>query len=304
MKGKTRENEKENDRAFKTFYKGTFIGIAQAMPGISGGSIALVVGIYERMIFAIKSINFKFVPYLFMSILNRRYLKKAKDNFLSIDFPFILPLLAGAGLAFLGTIAVIRPILDKYPAHIYSFFFGLILASAGVIYSRIGGSNSKSISFGLVGFLFAFIFVGLGENLLSHSNPIIFLSGLIATCAMILPGVSGAFILLFLGQYRYMINALLSIEAHWIEVGAFTFGALLSLFLVSRPLSYALKKYRAPTMFFLTGLMTGALRLPYEKVIGAPAFLGDLPTTFAVILTGALGFFIVVFTEKQMHVEF
>lgn len=298
MGEKTKERKKEDNGAFETFYKGSFMGIAEAIPGISGGSIALIVGIYERLISAIKSIDFKFIPYFFISIWNRKYLKKTKDDFLSIDFSFLLPLVAGMGLAFLGAIIVIGPALEKYPAYIYSFFFGLILASAGVVYGRIGESNFRAFLAGIAGFLFAFLFVGLGKNVLGHANPIIFLSGFIAICAMILPGVSGAFMLLFLGQYEYMINALLSIRTYWIEVGTFMAGALLSLFLVSRPLSYALKKYRASTMFFLTGLMIGALRLPYEEVMDSPTFLEDPTITLGVVLIGGLGFFMVVFIQK------
>ncbi len=205
------------------------MGLADIVPGVSGGTIALISGIYERLIFAIKSINLEFIPLLFLSPLDRKYFEKAKDKFQKIDLAFLLPLGAGIGLAFLAASQVIRPALDDYPAYIYSFFFGLILISAHNVYQKIEKVSIESFTYGVIGTVFATIFVGLEGFSMGHELPVIFLAGFLAVCAMILPGISGSFIVLFLGQYEYMLEVLQSIHNHILEVSVFLTGSVISL---------------------------------------------------------------------------
>ncbi len=289
----------DEDGIFGTFLKGTSMGCADIVPGVSGGTIALILGIYERLIFAIKTIDFKFIPYFFLSSIDREYWGKARKNFSSIDFRFLIPLAAGMGLAFLVFSQIIPYFLDHFPAYIYSFFFGLILVSAGIVYGRIDRKNITTFVFGVFGFLFAFFFVGLPFFEIGHSLPIIFVSGFFAICAMILPGISGSFIVLFLNQYHYMLDVLKSLNVYWKDALVFMLGAVISLVSFSRLLSYLLKRYRSKILFFLSGLMIGALRLPFEEVVGTAGFLQEINVTLGVILAGLIGAGILVLLERE-----
>lgn len=275
------------------------MGLADIIPGVSGGTIALITGIYERLIFAIKSIDLRFLIYFLKATGDKKYLQKAKQNFLSIDFKFLIPLAIGMVSAFITASRIIPYLLKNFPAQIYSFFFSLILISAGIVYKKIGTKNIKTLIPGLVGFTFAFLFVGFEEIVIGHSLPIIFITGFLAICAMILPGISGSFIVLFLGQYKFMLNALRLIKIYWVEVAVFLAGALISLFSFSRLLSYLLKKYHPHTLFFLTGLMAGALRLPFEKIINVPGIYTNSITIIGTIISGIIGALLLIIVETQ-----
>jgi putative membrane protein len=185
---------------------------------------------------------------------------------------------------------VIKFLLESYPANTYAFFFGLILASAGFVYRHVSDIDYRTGASALVGFLFAFVFIGLKTLQASHSFPVIFFSGVIAICAMILPGISGAFILFFLGQYEYMLTALHSLDMPVIAV--FITGALVGLFGIVRVMGYLLRRHKSVTMAFLVGLMLGALRLPYQNIAASPH---SLPL---VLVSGAAGFFLVLILER------
>jgi len=267
------------------FLRGMFMGIADVIPGVSGGTVALITGIYARLIFAIRGINLRFLAYLL-----KGDAKKAKQDFLSMDFGLLIPLTMGIVIAFLIFSRVIRFLLTAFPANTYAFFFGLILASAVFVYRHVGGIDYKIIACGVCGGLFAFMFIGLESLQASHSLPVIFSSGMIAICAMILPGISGAFILFFLGQYEYMLAALHGLDLP--VIGVFLIGALIGLFSMARVLGYLLHSHKSVTMAFLVGLMLGALRLPYQNIV-SNAF--HLPL---VLVSGAAGFFAVIVLEK------
>lgn len=295
-----RENSENKDNPPETFLKGVFMGLSDIVPGVSGGTIALIVGIYERFIFAIKSINFRFVLYIFKSLSDRKYLKKARKSFFSIDFRFLFPLGAGIGSAFIAASFGISHVLHNYPAYIYSFFFGLILISAKIVYDRIEDPSPRGFIFLLIGFVFAFIFVDLEEITANHVLPLIFGAGFLAVCAMMLPGISGSFMVLFLGQYEYMIDALHSIQTHWTEIGVFLIGGLTGLLSFSRVISYFLRNYYEYTLLFLTGLMVGALRLPLKEVISAlPDSPESSPVLFGAILSGAVGVSLLYLITKK-----
>lgn len=267
------------------FLRGLFMGIADVIPGVSGGTVALITGIYERLIFAIKGLNIRFLLHLL-----KGDLPKAKKSFLDMDIGFLVPLALGIGTAFLIFSRVIGFLLETQPANTYAFFFGLILASAGFVYKHVSGIDRGTVISAICGGLFAFLFIGLETLQASHSLPVIFFSGMIAICAMILPGISGAFILLFLGQYEYMLAALHNMDSTLVAV--FMAGALVGLLSMVRVMGYLLRKHKSVTMAFLVGLMLGALRLPYQNVV-ASAF--SLPL---VLVSGIIGFFLVVILEK------
>lgn len=292
----TSENE---NNPYKFFLNGVFMGLADIIPGVSGGTIALILGIYERLISAIKSIDLKFIPFFFLSPFDRGYLERAKDNFLSIDLLFLIPLAVGIGSAFFGASYVILPVLKEYPGFIHAFFFGLILMSAKHVYGRTKKLGFRVLLPGVFGFIFAFFFVGLEGLGMSHTLPIIFISGLLAICAMMLPGISGSFIVYVLGQYKYLLGVLQSIIDRWIEAGVFVAGLLISLFSFSRVISYFLEKYHSGTLFFLTGLMIGALRKPFEEILEATGPSTNIFTLFGIFLCGFIGVFIVLMLERN-----
>jgi len=267
------------------FLRGLLMGMADIIPGVSGGTIALITGIYERLIFAIKGINIRFILHMLHG--NRR---KSREELLSMDLDFLATLFLGIVVAFLLLSGVIRFLMAAYPANTYAFFFGLILASAGFVYRYVRETNLKVLTSGVIGFLTAVVIIGLGSLQYTHSMPVIFFSGFIAICAMILPGISGAFILFFLGQYEYMLQALHSLDM--LSVSVFSTGAVLGLLVMSRVLGYLLKNYKSITMSFLVGIMLGALKMPYENITGSNFFLPY------VIASALGGFAVVVIVEK------
>ena len=242
------------------FLRGLFMGSADIVPGVSGGTIALITGIYERLIFAISSIKFSFIKPLLKGNLSDFKTKLIEE----IDFELFIPLALGIGIAFITLAKVISYLLDTHTANTFSFFLGLILASAYILYTKLDDLNIKLIVITAIGIILSYIFVGLNPIATNHSLIVIFISGLIAICAMILPGISGSFLLLLLGQYQYMLNALNS--KNLIEIFVFCIGALIGILGFSKLLNYLLEKYESATMAFLIGIMLGTLRLPVIKI--------------------------------------
>ncbi|TKJ17099.1 DUF368 domain-containing protein [Candidatus Woesearchaeota archaeon B3_Woes] len=273
---------------FLVMLRGFFMGIADIIPGVSGGTIALITGIYSKLIDTVSKIS-DFV--LSLIKLDKKNIKK---NFKKIDFWFILPLIIGIALAFLILSGVITFMLKSYTASTYSFFFGLILASSYFVYKKIKKINTKTITFFVIGLIFAFFFVDLGvTDKIGHSYSTLFFSGALAICAMILPGISGAFILLLLGQYEYVLNIIHNLEI--LKIIIFIIGAGTGLLLFSKLLNYLLKKHKSPTMAFLTGLMLGSLRLPYQNI--TQNLTSPLPSIIIVLI----GFFLVIILESSFN---
>ncbi|KZX14584.1 hypothetical protein MBFIL_08220 [Methanobrevibacter filiformis] len=273
------------------FIRGLFMGSADIIPGVSGGTIALITGIYERLVHAIGKINFKFIKPLFKGDFS-----EFKRSFLDeIDFQLFIPLLLGIAIAMLTLSKVISFLLEDYTAITFAFFLGLILASSYVLYKQIVHFSPKIILISIIGFVLAYIFVGLNPIATNHTLPVLFLSGMVAICAMILPGISGAFILLLLGQYHYMLNALNSFNL--VEVITFCVGALIGILGFSKLLDYLLQHHEEITLALLIGIMIGTLRIPVNQIttnIGGSLF--DI--AFCVILM-IVGFALIVLLEMK-----
>ena len=267
------------------FIKGLFMGIADIIPGVSGGTIALITGIYIRLVHAISGINLRFI-----SRLVKGDFEGVKKYIGDIDFQLFIPLLTGIGLAVFLMSNLLDYLLQNFEASTYAFFFGLILASAVLLYKQIKGFSVKIMIFSIAGFLAGFFLSGLATLQIGHSLPVIFLSGMIAICAMILPGISGAFMLLFLGMYDYMIDVLKNLQ--FLEIFIFILGALIGILAFSRVLNYILRKYESITISFLIGLMLGALRLLYDNVAST------MDSIVHVVISGLLGFLIILILMK------
>ncbi len=242
------------------FIKGILMGSADIVPGISGGTIALITNIYERLVKGISNINFSFVkPFL------KKDFKEFKLKlFDEVDFELFIPLILGICLAFIFLSGVIDYLLKVFPTYTYSFFLGLIIASVYVLYSKLEEINIKLIIITIIATALAYLFVGLNPIANNHSLIVIFFSGMIAVCAMILPGISGSLILILLGQYNYMLSALHNMNI--VEIIVFVIGAVIGILGFSKFLNYLLENYETVTMAFLIGIMIGTLRKPFTII--------------------------------------
>lgn len=265
------------------YLKGFSMGAADVVPGVSGATIALIVGIYDRLIRAITAIDPReFRPVL--AITDSEGRAAALDAVERMDLFFLIALGLGVTTAVVVLSRVMHAATDVFPVPTYAFFFGLIAASAIVLYGQVDLGTPRRIAIALGGILLAALVTGATETGASHGPPMIFLAGAIAICAMVLPGVSGAFFLLVLGQYEYLTGTLSEFTdgvvalvdggslATVLETGTvvaiFGLGAVLGLFTMAHLVRAALDRYREATLTFLVSLMVGALRLPIERVSG------------------------------------
>ena len=272
------------------FLKGLFMGSADIIPGVSGGTIALITGIYERLVHAISSINFTF-----MKPLLKGDFSGFKERLLyEIDFELFIPLLLGIAVAFLSLAKLISYLLVAQTANIFAFFLGLILASAYIQYTKLDGLNFKLIVTTVIGIVLSYIFVGLNPIAANHSLIVIFFSGIIAICAMILPGISGSFLLLLLGQYQYMLNCLSNLKIT--EMIVFIVGAVIGILGFSKVLNYLLENHESITMAFLIGIMIGTLRLPVDKITTSIS-----GSWIPCVVLAIIGFVLIIVMEKKFN---
>ena len=277
--------------AFLIFIRGLFMGSADIVPGVSGGTIALITGIYGHLVEAISNIKFGFLKPLVHGDL-RGFWNALLDE---IDFKFFIPLVLGIGVAFLTLAKVVTFCMDNHTALTFSFFLGLIIASAVILFRKIEKINIKHVIVAIIGLILTYMFVSLNPIAGEHSLIIIFFSGMIAICAMILPGISGSFLLLLLGQYEYMLTALH--ELHFSEIIVFVVGALIGILGFSKILNFLLKNYEEITMAFLIGVMLGSLKVPGVEIVNSVSmnFAGLLPC----IVVAIIGFVIIIVLETR-----
>src|SRR6056297_3282586 len=190
------------------YLKGLFMGAADAVPGVSGGTIALITGIYERLVGAIAA----FDPSV-LADLPRAYDPDARGRIAGMlremDVAFLLVLGAGIVTAVVAVTGLIETALEVEPGLVFAFFGGLIAASAVVLWSEVGLDTRGEVAAAVVGFAVAFLVAGVSaEGGLPHATPLLFVAGAFAICAMILPGVSGSFLLVLLGQHEFMVDQL------------------------------------------------------------------------------------------------
>lgn len=266
------------------YLKGVCMGAADIVPGVSGGTIALIAGIYDRFVAAIAGLDpriIAMVPGLTSADGRRRF----KARLLEMDVHFLVVLGAGIVTAFLVLSTVIDAAFNAYPAVLNGFFFGLIAASAVVIYRVTDVGTPGRVGALVGGAVLAFLVSGAAEPGGEASLPLVFLGGTVAISAMVLPGISGSAFLYIFGLYQYMLGTLSafidatlglagggSIDAvlePGIPVVVFCVGALLGLLTMARIVKGALERNRMATLAFLVGLMIGALRMPVEQAAAA-----------------------------------
>ena len=277
--------------AFLIFIRGLLMGSADIVPGVSGGTIALITGIYGHLVEAISNIRFGFLKPLLHGDL-KGFWNTLLDE---IDFKFFIPLILGIGVAFLTLAKVITYCMDNHTALTYAFFLGLIIASAVILFRKIEKINIKHVIAAAIGLILTYIFVSLNPMAGNHSLIILFFSGMIAICAMILPGISGSFILVLLGQYEHMLTALH--EFHFSEIIVFVIGALIGILGFSKILNFLLKNYEEITMAFLIGVMLGSLKVPAVEIVNSVSmnFAGLLPC----VIVAVIGFVLIIVLETR-----
>lgn len=229
--------------------KGMGMGAADVVPGVSGGTIAFIVGIYDELINSIKNINFRSLKLLFTG--------KIAAFWKAVNANFLLSIFCGIGISVFSLAKVITYLLDHQPVFVWSFFFGLVMASTWFVSRDIKEWNWKTVSGFLAGAAIAFYITVATPAETSDQLWFVFLCGAIAICAMILPGISGSFILLLMGKYSYIMGAVK--ELNLLVLGTFAIGALLGITSFSHVLSYALRRFRNLTLAVLTGFMLGSL---------------------------------------------
>ena len=229
------------------------MGTAEIIPGVSGGTVALIVGIYERLIDAITQ------AFVFAFSLLRFKPAAIGTEFKKIDWPLIIPLMMGMGTAIILLAQLLEHLLETYPVECRGLFFGLIAASVAIPWLRVENKNTKAISLVIIAAVSAFIATSLSPREIADPGYAqIFGGAMIAICAMILPGVSGAFLLLVMGLYAPTMAAVNAKNIPYILT--FMAGAATGIGLFSRFLKWLLDRYHDTTMAILTGLMIGSLR--------------------------------------------
>ena len=238
--------------------KGMAMGAADVVPGVSGGTIAFIAGIYDELINSIKSINMHSLKLLFTG--------KIAAFWKAVNGNFLFALLLGIAISVFSLAKLITYLLLNEPVLVWSFFFGLVLASTWFVTKDIKGWNWKTEAGFVGGAVIAYYITVATPAETSTNLMFIFLCGAIAICAMILPGISGSFILVLLGKYFYVMEAVKTLDL--VVLGVFAFGAALGITSFSRVLSYALKNFRNITLSVLSGFMLGSLNKvwPWKEV--------------------------------------
>ena len=261
--------------------KGIAMGAADVVPGVSGGTIAFITGIYEELINSINTINLDLFKTLKKEGI-KSFWKKLNGNFL-------VALFLGIFISLFSLAKFLSWLLENKPILLWSFFFGLVFASIFLVGKEIKKWNTPTILILIAGAAIAYFITTLPPNENIDSLPFLFLSGALAVCAMILPGISGAFILVLLGSYKTILDAVHERDIKMVATVAL--GAIFGLLSFAKLLKWMFKNYRNYTLALLTGFIIGSLNKiwPWKKVLETKVF-GDktiviaekniLPNTF------------------------
>ncbi len=305
----------KNNTSFLTLaLKGMAMGIAEVIPGVSGGTIAFITGIYEKLLNTIKT----FAPSLIGIF---------KDDGISgvwsaINGTFLVTLLVGMATGVIIGVFGVTHLLDTYPEMLWAFFFGLIISSAIFIGKQVKGWGIQEIIALFIGTAVAYYITVASPAQGNEALWFVFLSGAIAISALILPGISGSFILLLMGMYSIVLptvrTALTTFDKEsLLIVGTFAAGCLVGLMTFSRVLSWTFKNYKNPTLALLTGFMLGSLNKlwPWRNVLSTrinskgkeipfieesvlPSNYDNEPFVLAVVICMILGFLSVFLIER------
>ena len=241
-----------------TFLKGMGMGAADVVPGVSGGTVAFITGIYARLLAAIKSVNVTALRLLFQ--------KGFKAAWEHVDGSFLLSLFIGILISLFSLAKGIEWCFTNYPQLLWAFFFGLIIASSIYIIRQVDRWNPPAVLGLVVGGAVAYTITVLAPGEAPNEYWMVFLAGCIAISAMILPGISGSFILLLMGMYRHVLAAANDRNIPFLLV--FMTGCVIGLLLFSHLLSWTFKNYENLTLAVLSGFMLGSIKKvwPWQNV--------------------------------------
>jgi putative membrane protein len=289
-------------------FKGMAMGAADVVPGVSGGTIAFISGIYEELLGSISNVNLS----LFKTLKNDSF----KAAWKQVNGSFLLSLFIGIFISIVSLAKAIKYLLENEPILLWSFFFGLVLASIIYIVKQITKWNFIAVLILILGAFLAYYITTLNPLVSESSSSLyILFAGAIAICAMILPGISGSFILVLLGAYKPVLDALN--DRDFKTIGIFMFGAIIGLLSFSKVLKWLFANYKNYTLAALTGFIIGSLnkiwpwketltwrtnshgiQVPFNQQSVSPfSFDGDAQLTFAIILA-LVGFGLILLMEK------
>jgi putative membrane protein len=295
------------------FLKGVAMGAADTVPGVSGGTIALITGIYERLVTGIAAIDHRLVlQTIGASRSSDRLPVRAAAR--RIDLPFLLVLGLGIATAILTVSGVLALTLERYRAPTNAFFFGLIAASAVVLYGEVKLDTPRRWTTAVLAAAFAFWLTGAtAAGAVPHALPVVLIAGTVTSSALLLPGISGAALLYILGQYEYMIGALhgfigslagvmsgdelTAAVADGTVVLTFLAGVGMGLVTIAHVVRWAFRYDRATTLTALVSLMVGALRLPAEEIL-ADTSTWTATSAGGVLVAGLIGAGLVLVLDR------
>lgn len=265
--------------------RGFCMGAADVVPGVSGGTMAFILGIYDELLGAIHAVN--------VSLARRLVQLRWREALAEFPWRFLMALGMGIGLAIVILARPLSHALETHPSLVWAFFFGLVLASVVVVRKRVSRWTPITIGLAGVSVVGAYILVGLTPTETPNDAWFIFLSGAIAICAMILPGISGSFILVLLGKYKYVLGAVT--RADVLTLAIFAAGCAVGIVAFARVLRWLLRRYHDPTVAVLAGFMLGSLRKvwPWKDALDAQAnalpqaFTSDVALALALMVAGA-----------------
>jgi putative membrane protein len=287
--------------------KGIAMGAADAVPGVSGGTIAFISGIYEELIKTISGVNLS----LFKTLKKEGF----SAFWTQLNGNFIVALLSGIIISYVSFMRLAKYLIENHPILIWSFFFGLIVASIFFVGKQINKWNAGVVVSIILGALAAYYITTLPTMADNNSSLFLFFAGALAICAMILPGISGSFILVILGAYKTLSDALHDFDVK--KIAVFTFGAIVGLLSFSHILKWLFKHYHNITLALLTGFIFGSLNKIWpwkevvtwqttsdgiktplvEKSISPFTFDGNPQITYAILLM-VVGFLTIFILEK------
>ena len=288
---------------FVLLLKGIAMGIANIIPGVSGGTIALITNIYEELILSLKSFDITSLKLLFSF--------KIEEFIKHTNLYFILSVFGGALISVFGIAKLLESIFESHQVLVWSFFFGLILASVYYIGLKIKVWNLKTILYFILGTLIAVSITFISKQEVENTNLIyVFLCGIVSIVGMILPGLSGSFILILMGNYELLmvssINGLWAADmSSYILLSTFVIGSIVGLMLFSHIIAWLFKNFKDQLLSLLTGFVLGSLLIiwPWKDInvnnVTTNWYLPELNThtIFAFILM-LIGYMIVVLIEK------
>lgn len=237
--------------------KGMCMGAADVIPGVSGGTIAFITGIYDKFVGSLNNIDSSAVKMLFKG--------KFKELWEHINGTFLVSLFAGIFISVITLAKLMQYLLSSHPIETWAFFFGLIVASVIFIGKGVEKWRGKDYLLYLLGIALGVVICTLSPTNTPEALWFIFISGAIAICAMILPGISGSFILLILGKYQYIMGVIsdltsgINVMNNLIIIGVFGVGAVVGLLSFSKFLHWLLAKYKRQTILVMVGFITGSL---------------------------------------------